>query len=274
LGDGVPGYIRHQAAQDYRDTYEQIKESIVHSHVAYADETNAELRDGTKGYVWVIATDREVIYFFTKSRECDEVRDILSGFTGVLVTDFYTGYDSIPCPQQKCLIHLMRDLNDDLLRQPFNEELKELGTRLGLLLRPVIATIDSLGLTRSALKEHLPQVDHFYKWVDDWKPTSEVCVKYQARFQGNRDRLFTFLAYDGVAWNNNNAEHAIKEFGRLRNVIDGLSDEVGLSEYLILLSVSVTCKYREVSPLGFLRSGEKDIDSFCADRRHTKRRKD
>jgi hypothetical protein len=112
-----------------------------------------------------------------------------------------------------------------------------------------------------------------HKWVDDWEPTSEVCVKYQARFQGNRGRLFTLLAYDGVAWNNNNAEHAIKEFGRLGDVIDGLTDEDGLGEYLILLSVSVTCKYREVSPLGFLRSGEKDIDVFCAGRRHMTRRK-
>jgi predicted RecB family nuclease len=273
LGEGVPNYIRRLAAQDYRDTYERIKQSIVRSYVAYADETNAELRDGTKGYVWVVATDQEVVYFFTKSRECDRVKEILSGFTGVLVTDFYAGYDSIPCPQQKCLIHLMRDLNDELLKQPFNEELKELGTRFGLLLRPIIATIDSLGLARSAMKEHLPQVDRFQKWMDDWKPASEVCVKYQARFQGSRDRLFTFLAYDGVAWNNNNAEHAIKEFGRLRAVIDGLIDEDGLGEYLILLSVSVTCKYRDVSPLGFLRSGEKDIDVFCAGHRHTTRRK-
>ena len=30
-------------------------------------------------------------------------------------------------------------------------------------------------------------------------------------------RLFTFLAYDGIPWNNNNAEHAIKAFARLRN---------------------------------------------------------
>jgi hypothetical protein len=273
LGEGVPNYVRRLAAQNYRDTYEKIKQSIVRSHVAYADETNAELRDGTKGYVWVIAPDREVVYFFTKNRECDRVKEILSGFAGVLVTDFYAGYDSIPCSQQKCLIHLMRDLNDDLLKQPFNEELKELGTRFGSLLRPIIATIDSLGLAHSAMKEHVPHVDRFHKWMDEWKPASEVCVKYQTRFQGNRRNLFTFLAYDGVGWNNNNAEHAIKEFGRLRDVIDGLTDEDGIGEYLILLTVSVTCKYRDVSPLGFLRSGEKDIDVFCARHRHTTRRK-
>jgi len=33
--------------------------------------------------------------------------------------------------------------------------------------------------------------------------------------------LFTFLEHDGVPWNNNNAEHAIKAFVRLRNIIGG-----------------------------------------------------
>jgi len=34
-------------------------------------------------------------------------------------------------------------------------------------------------------------------------------------------RLFTFLDYDGVPWNNNNAEHAIKGFGEDRRFADG-----------------------------------------------------
>ena len=181
LSDSVAASVRRSAARDYSETYEKIRESIVCSHVAYVDETKAKLRDGTNGYVWVLATDREVLFFFTETRECDKVKEILSGFRGVLVTDFYAGYDSIPCPQQKCLIHLMRDLNDDLLRQPFNEGLKELGTRFGQLLRPIIATIDTHGFARSALKEHLPNVDHFYTWVDDWEPMNDVCRTWKER---------------------------------------------------------------------------------------------
>ena len=43
------------------------------------------------------------------------LEDVLAGFEGVLVSDFYAGYDGVPCRQQKCLIHLMRDINEDLL---------------------------------------------------------------------------------------------------------------------------------------------------------------
>jgi hypothetical protein len=52
------------------------------------------------------------------------------------------------------------------------------------------------------------------------------------------DKLFTFLDYDGVPWNNNNAEHAIKAFARLRRTIGGTSTAKGIEEYLMLLSIS------------------------------------
>ena len=39
-------------------------------------------------------------------------------------------------------------------------------------------------------------------------------MKFKERLEKNRDKLFTFLSYDGVPWNNNNAEHAVKAFAR------------------------------------------------------------
>ena len=53
-------------------------------------------------------------------------RPCLKDFKGVLVSDFYAAYDAILCPQQKCLIHLIRDLNDDVLKHPFDGEMKRL----------------------------------------------------------------------------------------------------------------------------------------------------
>ena len=87
-------------------------------------------------------------------------------------------------------------------------------------------------------------------------------MKYKKRFEKTRGKLFTFLDYDGVPWNNNNAEHAIKAFARLREKVKGSSTEKGIREYLTFLSISETCKYKGVSFLDFLRSGEKDIEIF------------
>ena len=190
------------------------------------------------------------------------MQNLLREFKGVLISDFYAAYDSINCPQQKCLIHLMRDINDDLLKQPFNEELKEVVYEFAALLKPMIETVDRYGLKARFLRKHKVFVERFYKKLSKQDYKSEIAVKYKKRFDKNRNKLFTFLDYDGIPWNNNNAEHAIKAFASLRNVIGGSSTDKGIRDYLTLLSICETCKYKGVSFLDFLRSGEKDIDEF------------
>ena len=79
------------------------------------------------------------------------MQEILKDFKGVLVSDFYAAYDSIDCPQQKCLIHLMRDLNDDMLKNPYDDELRQIVQQFGDLLRPIIDTVDRRGLKKHFL---------------------------------------------------------------------------------------------------------------------------
>ncbi|MGA7927206.1 MAG: hypothetical protein WCA20_14610 [Candidatus Sulfotelmatobacter sp.] len=99
---------------------------------------------------------------------------------------------------------------------------------------------------------------------------SEVAAKCKQRFEKNRNKLFTFLGYDGVPWNNNNAEHAMKAFAALRDVIEGTTTASGIEEYLVLLSVSETCRYKDLDVLEFFLSEEKDIDGFLRSRGRTR----
>ena len=116
------------------------------------------------------------------------------------------------------------------------------------------------------LKKHLQSVKRFYRQISESNLQSEKAAKVKARLEKNRDRLFTFLEHDGVPWNNNNAEHAVKPFAELRHIIGGVTTEKGLREYLVLLSICETCKYTGVDFLDFLRSSEKDIHAFAASR--------
>jgi hypothetical protein len=86
----------------------------------------------------------------------------------------------------------------------------------------------------------------------------------RARLEKNRDKLFTFIQHDGVPWNNNNAENAIKRFAYYREDTAGTMKATGLSEYLLLLSLYQTCRYKGISFFKFLLSKERDIDVFCA----------
>src|SRR5262249_11426543 len=134
----------------------------------------------------------------------------------------------------------------------------------GSLLSRIISTVDRYGLKRTHLQKHKKEVDRFLNTVASADYSSELTSKYKKRFGKSGRKLFTFLSHDGVPWNNNNAEHAIKAFARLRRTIEGLSTPKGIEEYLILLSVCQTCKYSGLDFLGFLRSGETDIGTFAA----------
>lgn len=254
--------LKSKAADHYSFAQRKILQRIVRGDLIHADETRANIK-GHLAYVWVLANMTDVVYILAESREGEIIRTLLKDFGGILVSDFYAAYEAIPCPQQKCLIHLIRDLNNEILNNPFDTEMKSIAVGFADLLRPIVKTIDRHGLKTRFLREHQIDVDAFFGFLSASEFRSEAASKCKQRFEKNRDTLFTFLRYDGVPWNNNNAEHAIKAFARLRDVISGTSSKKGVDEYLTLLSVAETCKYRGLDFLEFLLSGERDIDAFA-----------
>ncbi len=85
---------------------------------------------------------------------------------------------------------------------------------------------------------------------------------YLIDLQNQKKNLFTFLSYDNVPWNNNNAEHSFKHFAIYRKQANGLFTEKSIQEYLILLSIYQTCKYRGINFLEFLLSRETDLSNY------------
>jgi predicted RecB family nuclease len=249
-------------AQHYDKTYRRILEKLIAGPLLHVDETKVNLLKGSC-YVWVFTNMEEVAFVLRPDRNAAFLHELLAGFRGVLVSDFFLGYDSLKCSQQKCLVHLMRDFNDGLLADPLDQELKELGQKFGRLLQAIIATIDRFGLKARYLRKYRQMASQFFDSIQPVKSDSEVVRKLKKRITRYREKLFTFLDYDGVPWNNNNAEHAVKHFAKYRRLANGRFSERGLKDYLKLLSVLETCKYKAVSFLKFLLSKDRDIDSFA-----------
>ena len=153
---------------------------------------------------------------YRPTREGDFLKELLKDFQGVLVSDFYAAYDSLECPQQKCLIHLMRDINQDLLNNPFDEELKSITGPFGTLLRAIVDDHRPARPEATAPEEAqargggvLPQPRRQHLPLRGRRGPPQRLLK-------NEDKLFTFIHHDGVPWNNNNAENAIKRFAYYR----------------------------------------------------------
>jgi hypothetical protein len=247
----------------YTKTVAELIERIARGSLVHADETKARMI-GKSGFVWVLASLEDVVFLYSDTREGDMVHALLKDFHGVLISDFYAVYDAFKCPQQKCLIHLMRDINDDMHRYPYDEELREIAQKYAAVLKIIIETVDKHGLKTHFLAKHLPAVEELFTWIATADFASEIAQNYQKRFHKNREKLFTFLIHDGVPWNNNNAENAVRAFAALRTIIGGATTEKGLREYLVLLSICETCKRRGISFLDFLISGESSIELFAA----------
>jgi hypothetical protein len=262
VADSEVYFFKSLMARYYRPSYRRLLKKILAGPVLYVDETEVKLRTG-KGYVWVLAAADAAVYLYRPTREGDFLPGLLKNFRGVLVSDFYAAYDALPCPQQKCLIHLIRDMNNELLNNPFDTELQSITGPFGTLLRAVVEEVDRHGLKARHLGRHERSAVRFFEDLTARSFRSEAAEALRARLLKYRDKLFTFLRHDGVSWNNNNAENAIKRFAYYREGTVGVLTETGLADYLVLLSIYQTCRYRGVSLLKFLLSGERDVDAFC-----------
>lgn len=253
-------------ARYYETTYRTLFAKILVGNLLHLDETEVKLQVG-KGYVWVFTNLEEVVFMYRPTREGDFLKELLKDFKGVLVSDFYAAYDSLDCPQQKCLIHLMRDMNQELLNNSYDSELQLVTQPFGTLLRAIIGTVDEHGLKKRLLRRHAREIAKYFQQLSAQSFRSEAAESLRERLLKYKDKLFTFINYDGVPWNNNNAENAIKRFAYYREDTVGTMKEAGLSDYLALLSICHTCRYKGVSFLKFLLSRETDLDLFCEGKR-------
>ncbi|WP_366183316.1 IS66 family transposase [Flavobacterium ovatum] len=248
-------------ATKYEETYNEIIKKMSQSKLIHTDETIARI-NGIDGYVWVFANYDSVYYQFRETREPEFLKELLRDFKGVLVSDFYTGYDSMECEQQKCLVHLIRDLNEDFMKHQLDEEFKQIISEFGNLLRNIIATIDKYGLKKFHLNKHKKEVEKFYKKVILPEFESDLAISYQKRFIKYKEKLFLFLNHDGIPWNNNNAEHSIKPFAKWRKKVSKSLSKKNIEHHLILLSILQTCKYQGTNFFEFLKSGKKSIYEY------------
>ncbi len=264
-GGTIVNFI-HYFKDYYAVTEKYLTEHILSSPFIHADETKINIR-GSNYYVWVFTDGEHVIFKLTNTREADIVHSILTDYDGVLISDFYGGYDSVKCKQQKCLVHLIRDLNEDLWKSPFDGEFETFVLDVRNLIVSILDAVNKHGLKTKHLIKFKKNVDVFYeKTITNKTYYSETTIKYQKRFIRYSQSLFTFLEQDSIPWNNNMAERAIRHLA-IQRKISGSFYEAVTHDYLLLLGISQTCRFQNKSMLAFLMSKERDLDKFKPSKR-------
>jgi len=256
----IINFVR-KVSDHYASTENLLLARILASPFVHVDETKISIR-GAHNYVWVLTNGMHVVFRLTETRETTLIQEMLSDYKGVLVSDFYGGYDAVACRQQKCLSHLIRDLNDDLWKNPFNLELESFVAAVRDVLVPIFDDVGKYGLKARNLRKHTQVVKRFYaRCIDKNIYECEIVAKYQKRFIRYRDSLFLFIEEDAIPWNNNGAERAIRHLAVQRKISGSFYREL-TRKYLRLLGIGQTCRFQEKSFLRFLTSGKKDVDQY------------
>jgi predicted RecB family nuclease len=255
----INGFVQ-QFSKIYEPTKNYLLQCILKSPFVHADETKINI-GGVSQFAWALTDGRHAVFWLTKTRETTVLQDMLKDYKGVLISDFYAGYDAFSCRQQKCIVHLLRDINDDLWKNPFNKEFEDFVGKVRDLFVPIFDDVYKYGLKKYHLGKHLKSVDTFYKRTVANGSKCELISTYCKRFERYRKSLFVFLEIDGIPWNNNMAERAIRHLA-IQRKISGSFSKTGAEHYLLLLSISQSCRFQNKSFLRFLLSGEMDVDIF------------
>src|SRR5262245_57038483 len=160
------------------------------------------------------------------------------------------------------LVHLIRDLNDDLWKNPFDNEFERFVVAVRDLLSPIVVDVRRFGLKAYHLRKHRDRVARFYRRVITGQASAgNTSARYRKRFERYKESLFPFIENDNVPWHNNAAERAIRHLAVQRK-ISGAFGERGATQYLCLLGIAQTCRFQQKSLLGLLLSRSADVDEY------------
>jgi hypothetical protein len=224
--------------------YERLKRRLRASPVVHADETSWRIA-GRNDWLWTICDPRHTLYHIDPSRGGRVIRRLLGGaFDGTLVSDFYSAYNTVKCPKQKCLTHLLRELRETAARSPpfaagrFYRTCKRLAREL-LGHKKRWDELDDQTYTRLGrrLEQRLSDLTAAHRRDAD----PDAC-RLAEQLSRHREQLTAFLWERAVQGTNNAAERALRPMVVSRKISGGSRSPRGARATAIVSSVLHTAR--------------------------------
>ncbi|MEM2618739.1 MAG: IS66 family transposase [Candidatus Hadarchaeales archaeon] len=243
--------MERRVAEEFSEEYERIRREVLRSPVVHTDETGWPVK-GLNRWLWVFISGKAALYAVKRSRGRRVVEEVLGDYKGTVVNDFYPSFDRLPYRSQKCLLHLLRNPErvEHRKGRP-TQEFVRFHSRLRRLVRDAVRASELRGEERKAAKRRLERrlsatCSRYYRDGD--------CRRICRLLRKHGARLFTFLELEGLPWNNNEAERALRPSVVVRKNSYGSRSETGAWAHSILMSVSQTCRKQGSNFLDFGRA--------------------
>jgi transposase len=224
------------------EPYQQIKSALQESPVVHADETGAPV-DGKNQWLWTLTSPLHTLFHVDPSRGGKVVLELLGEkFDGHLVSDFFSAYNTLPYKQQKCNIHLLREIkqtgerNPDFAKSPFARRLKRLVKQM-LALKKRWNELDDATYTRRACRLH-DRLDQLGKTVWDDHDVNRLA----RRVSRHANAICAFLYEKDLPGENNAAERAIRPAVIIRKISGGHRGATTAKASAVITSVLRTAR--------------------------------
>ena len=216
----------------------RIHEKLLECGVLHMDETRIQCNKeegklpSSESFMWVMrSAESEVIqaafFFYSRSRSGENARKLLKDFDEYLITDAYSGYDTVPeIKRSLCWSHARRYFIESI---PLDAKGKEIPGSKGAegreyinLLFKVEDEIKELPYEEKKQKRQdasRPILDAFWSWVEKTSTmytTNEKLTQALGYCQNQRKYLETYLEDGRLPISNNYCEANIKPFATAR----------------------------------------------------------
>ena len=259
--------------------YDWMKDVLLKQTVVQADETTLKVnRDGRKAgsssYMWVYITGEHddsgkkiVLYDYCRTRSTEHLREFLSSYKGILVSDGYQSYHTFSKEQSLtsagCWTHCRRRFVNAI--KAAQKDLPEEALKNSIAYQ-ALARISAIYKLDGSWKERTseyrmehrqrilkPLVDEYFDWVKEQIKTCSVLPKSETgeglSYSINQEKyLRAFLDNGDIPIDNSACERAIRPFcvGRKNwNVIDTVE---GAQASAIVYSIAETAKANNLKP--------------------------
>jgi transposase len=250
ISDGLIQGSAQQCSENIEKPIEQIKEALLNSDVAHADETGVRCEKKTS-WLHSLSTLFFTLYFFHLKRgnEAMDAMGILPYYQGVLVHDRWASYNKYDCTHSLCNAHLLRELKymHEEMNRKWAEEIKILLQRANdrkiagnitahfqTRIRNQIGNIVYKALRREPKEKHHPG-------KRGRKAKSKAILLLEV-FRDRIDQVLLFLYMETVPFDNNQAERDIRMI-KLKQKISGcFRSKNGIETYCKIRSYISTVK--------------------------------
>lgn len=268
--------------------YEEMRRELVSKQFLHADETPLEVLNepgkepGAKSYMWVYKTGQFegnpiVLYDYEVGRSGEFAKKFLSGFSGYLHCDGWTGYDKVENAKRcGCWAHLRRYFLNALDVQEDKTDYSTIAGQGFLMIEKIFSfekppkgkpeyTLDEIKKIRK--NKSADKVKKFFEFCEENqgktlpKSMTGRAIGYALN---QRVTLEVFLENPKIELTNNTAERAIKPFviGRKNWLFCNTPD--GARASAIIYSIIETAKANNLNPLAHLEQIFEKLQKDCA----------